>query len=611
MSRILSVRGLRGLGRGVGSGRVLAAGAVLADGLDAQASGRFAEALDAFRAVQKAPSPLLKALACNAESLLLLRGLPNAALAATMPLQDFKPGDLVLAPWAEDGCDYAATVGSVDEVAGHCDVDWLDGVLAHQRVPLASLTTLEKTVSASSARDRPGEVRLWAARRALRKALDEWQAQAHWGYAHDAFVDVAGLLCDAALAEARVALASPQHCFKEAGLGLARKHLQRARWIAERAWAPDRRALAAICAARAEILRLCAADSAAVLHTQDVDKDLPDENVVRALAAASATGHSLGGETSLEGIDASAVTEARVVMGSGSKTGTPGDLLMEALELHHRAAEHLRTCAWHKAQGTGVWRPDIRAEAIHELLWAKALAQAAWRDPKRGRLTRRQRSQTSDEKAPKNLAVAAASWSLPEKLVPFQEATVARPCHEAQAAVVKAWQSLRLAAGEPRKKEWPSEKEAQRLALRLEPGAASRLLLEVAVLIFAMGCKMGRSGWARAVASPLAAAAAQHLGAGAVDDAGLAALVALQAIRGHGPRDLRSRPSLLQSVADELPVCLRSRCRLIGYRPWEEVWIIRMSAGRVVQVPGNAPLTWCLEGLALSETLPNLRSESE
>ncbi|CAE7256050.1 unnamed protein product, partial [Symbiodinium natans] len=162
--------------------------------------------------------------------------------------------DVVFAPWAEDGFDYEATIDHIDEASECCTVSWADGGQTCREVRLPALISPLGSPCVNALRRRPQEVRLWASRRALRAALLAWQAQAEAGAAHDAFVDLAGLLCDVSAAECRLALAVP--FWSSPGLELARNALQRGRFAAERAYKPDARALAVLCSQRAEMLRL-------------------------------------------------------------------------------------------------------------------------------------------------------------------------------------------------------------------------------------------------------------------------------------------------------------------------------------------------------------------
>jgi len=596
-------------------------------GFQAQAEGRQEEALCRYRAVQRAPSPTLRALASNAEGLLLLRlpvGLAPAAGAsgsttAASRLEPCAPGDSVLAPWAEDGGEYGATLVSVDTAAGECTVDWADGGETHRVVPLAGVATLEGGVSACAAEDRPEEVRAWLVRRALRRALEAWQMQAEFGTSHDAFVDLVGVLCDMASAEVRVALASPAQRWLAEGLGHARRHLQRARWAAERAYAPDPRALAVLCMHRAELLRLTS------------------------LAACGPTGGPGG------------------LMG---RTDGAAASLREVLQLHQRTAAHLATAKFKRRfrdqcdEDPALWsRPggSVAPEVLHELLWAKALASLAAlpNSPAKGkrrapgRLRKFEGSPSLQHRMRRTSSASsnAVAWSLPEKLLPpgsgmpTELDALLKEIRPERVAVARAWRALCAAAGEPVRPgqsigavlRGASAKEAARLAFQLTrtpPDALGsthpRLLLEVGSIIFAMGCKMGRGGWARTLTTPLLGLATQQLTAAeSVDDAPAAATMALAALRPAAKALSDTQPLPAESLrAAVLAAAARSasqdeaqagrmprwRWRLMGYRATEELWLLRHGPHRVVHLPAAAPLTWCPEGLALSETAPTPQS---
>lgn len=178
---------------------------------------------------------------------------------------------------------------------------------------------------------------------------------------------------------------------------------------------------------------------------------------------------------------------------------------------------------------------------------------------------------------------------------------------------------------------------AERLCLAGSVGP--RLLLEVSVLLFAMGCELGRARSAHSLASALAAAAAALSSSGPVaggDDA-LWALahtakalttVPLAAVRfevgpaaSQYPAACRHRAVLrcsiaahevqlsgdLAKVAATVAPPSRWRWRLAGYRRFEELWVLRRGRNSRLYLPAPMPLTWCLEGVALSEALPNLR----
>eukprot|EP00747_Dinoflagellata_sp_TGD_P167867 gnl/TRDRNA2_/TRDRNA2_193114_c0_seq1.p1 gnl/TRDRNA2_/TRDRNA2_193114_c0~~gnl/TRDRNA2_/TRDRNA2_193114_c0_seq1.p1 ORF type:complete len:660 (-),score=108.82 gnl/TRDRNA2_/TRDRNA2_193114_c0_seq1:117-2057(-) len=568
---------------------------LLADGFAAQANGRLSDALQAYREVQRAASPHLRALGGNAEGLLMLRtpvtlGTQLQVLAggggaspdgshgdsaleagARPPLEACAPGDLVLAPWAKDGGEYPAHVVSVDDVAGECVVDWTDGDTTHRVVPLAAVTSQRGGVCACVATTQSEHVRQWAVRRTMRRALEAWELQAELGYAHDAYVDCAGISSDTALAEVRAALRSSR--WLDSGLKQAKKWLQRASFTAERAYKPDARALATLCMHRAELARLTAAASE-------------------------------------HGVDTSS-------LGDGTSAGS----LREALVLHERAAGHLALATWRKpAEGSTTWNHPVGGglapQVVHELLWAKALAsQAAQTQPKTPRRPTREVAWP---------AVRRRGGSKVAKSQAASSPLVVEAC-PAKAAADRAWNALYLAAGEKRSSRSISTVEdATRLAGALAPGAyEGKLLLEVAVLTFAMACKTGQAGTARSSSLALAQAAAHHLSEmDGTDDASAAARHVVAALGGPGfsavPLSTRmARSPLLassqaatasaesdsSSEADAIP---RGRWRIAAYNPLEELWILRLGGGRLVHLPAPPPLTWCIEGVALSETAPEL-----
>eukprot|EP00971_Amphidinium_carterae_P156551 3103252-Amphidinium_carterae.1 len=87
----------------------------------------------------------------------------------------------------EDGGEYPARIESIDVQRGLCVVDWEDGGTTCRSVPLASLSKRSGAVCSTAMQERPLEVQAWCVRRALRKALIAWEAQAQAGVAHDAF----------------------------------------------------------------------------------------------------------------------------------------------------------------------------------------------------------------------------------------------------------------------------------------------------------------------------------------------------------------------------------------------------------------------------------------
>jgi len=639
-------------------GSPAAAAQELRTGFEAQAAGRPAEALRAYRAVQRMRSPALRCLAANAEGLLLLRAplvfAPHvqpvsggtAVIAGScshssssgicsssgssrsdrdmLPAVPCTPGQAILAPWAEDGAEYGAALVSMDVTAGECVVNWADGGTTHRVVPLAGVSTLEGGICVSAVEDRPDEVRAWVVRRALRRALDAWELQAEFGTTHDAFVDLIGVLCDVAAAEVRVALASPERRWLAEGLGHARRHLQRARWVAERAYAPDPRALAVLCMHRAELLRLTSS------------------------AAAAMSGPSVASTGGREGLEAS---------------------FSEVLELHERAAEHLAAARFRarlqasQAGGAAAWqRPggSMAPEVVHGILWAKALASQAALPGSRARVRPRALRRPPGlpalahgrvvaacprggrQRRARSRAGSQAAWSPPEKLLApasgrlaTQDPLLLEACL-ARVAIARAWCALHAFVGEPVN---TGESLGGILgsvnavhAVYLAAAATkvkgsgeslgARLLLEVASLTFAMGCRIGRPRWARAAARPLAEAAARGL-AGAeapADDAHTAAALVGAVLRGGSASwracqasrlgvtraEVMAEPSepgkLPEQKSGSTP---RWRWRLAGYRAMEELWLLRCGPRQVASLPAAPPLTWCVEGLALSETAPS------
>eukprot|EP00435_Cladocopium_sp_Y103_P048342 s604_g14.t1 len=463
------------------------------------------------------------------------RANPGASVA------DATQSERVLAPWAEDGFDYEATLEVVDEAAGLCTVAWADGGETCRVVPCAAVTTLD---------GRPcffrsdAEQRLWAARRALRLALLDWQQQAEAGVAHDAFVDFAGVAADLAAAELRVALMSSTW----PGLELAQSLLRRGCFTAERAYAPAPRALAALVSARAEAMRF---------------------------------------ET---GVD-----------------------LQELQRLHLRVRDHLHAATWTKEPHWASFGGTLRWETLHQVMWAKALAHVAVSSPAR------EVGRTPKASADRNLphhgrakhrrgrgAVAGTSpvrrsvWALPEKLLPAPSGLPRGPdpllavqcC--ARQGVLRAWRAVLWAAGrdvQSCRLPWTySADSARSLALELpKTQIHTELLLEVAVLVFAMGCRLGQAARSRNVALQL--------------------LMVAQSRASHETLEL-----VQHGVELLTPQAARSwgRWQLLGYRPREELWLLRRrrrvrsdgSGTAVAALPGPPPCSWMLEGVALAELLP-------
>jgi len=622
----------------MGTGRRAAASTASADSaaqlshaFSVQAAGEYSNALRQYRQLLRAHSPVIKTLAGNAEALLLLRApLPLEEKCqdgdVTQVHRDFQVGDEVLAPWAEDGGEYAATVVAIDAAAGLCTVDWEDGGTTCRTVPIASLSTRSGEVCMHAQQERPQEVLAWCVRRSLRRSLLAWELQAQAGVAHDAFVDVAGLLGDTAMAELHAALSSPGGMLLPDGLGHARRHLQRARWLAERSYRPDPLALATLCVHRAELHRL-------------------------STAAAARTG--LTGEAS-------------------------PDSFREALSLHERASLHFAAAAsaWKKNDSQpSAWRRvggDVCREALQELLWAKTLSSVAAVTPRTAdsqtpagaNLKRRKSAQMPRHSGKRRLAAAlrtksppdaaaAAGDSLPEKLLPLNPGLprevdpLLRVQSPARAAAERAWRALEMAAGwrPPSKRHEQSHffgattaaSDAARLAADMPQGhMLARMLLEASVIIFVMGHMEHRGAWARGVAAPLVEAARDRLASqpqGAIDDCSLVASLLADAIckselstgQSTLQTEVLSRRELLQKLApvqrgneDRRPehgdleeesgtaARLRTsgrRWALASYSALDEIYVMR-SKQYFLHLPAPPPLTWYIEGLALAQAAP-------
>jgi len=239
-----------------------------------------------------------------------------------------------------------------------------------------------------------------------------------------------------------------------------------------------------------------------------------------------------------------------------------------------------------------------------------------------------------ERRARKSRAPVHDAISLPEKLVPtpsqvLNEDVLLHETCPARAAAARAWRALRAAANEPIPRErgghdlWTADAgESRRLASLVGEGAMqARLLLEVAVLVFTMGCRLGRRGWARSLTAPLAELALEQLNAlEIIDDTALAAKHTAAVLAGAAiPQFLGerlSRRSLLSTDAasgggatadegiDVIAPAPYLRWRLVGYIPTEELWVLRIGARQTVHLAAPPPLTWCMQGLALSETTP-------
>ncbi|CAE8738236.1 unnamed protein product [Polarella glacialis] len=291
------------------------------------------------------------------------------------------------------------------------------------------------------------------------------------------------------------------------------------------------------------------------------------------------------------------------------------------------------------------WQPaggKLSPEVLQQLLWAKALASQVMSSSAASSSTRKPRAMCERGNAskvaggprhgrpgqrgqPPSTPATASSGATSGSTAPF-----------ARNAAARAWAALHLAAGEApaqsagRQEPWDSSPEdAARLAAAMAPDneGASRLLLEIAVLVFAMGCRLGCSGKARLLALPLAQAAANRLTAAArasanCDDSARAAQKAVEVLAAvaevsptsSGDRLEVSRTAALQlseTIAPPSPLSETTfprgwRWRLAGYRPTEEIWILRLGTRRLVLLPAPPPFSWCMEGLALSETTPDL-----
>ncbi|CAK9018495.1 unnamed protein product [Durusdinium trenchii] len=387
---------------------------LLHEGLRLQHLGDWAAALSAFRGAAQ-NSPMLGAAANNAEGLLLLR----SSVPVAHGTRELQRGDVLLAPWAEDGFDYEAILEEMDEASDTCTVAWSDGGQTCRVVPRAAVTTLQ---GLSHRDDRA--TRLWASRRALRRALLDWQGQAEAGVAHDAFVDFAGLVCDLAAAEIRIALISSWP-----GLELAQNLLKRGSFTAERAYAPDPRALAALYSTRAEVLRF-----------------------------------------------------------------NSGANLREVQLLHLRVADHLRAASWRDKPRWESPAGHLGWEILHEVQWAKALAQMAWSEQAQPR----SRPNASTKRRKAQVPATASVWALPEKLLPPTPGLPRGPdllLHHSCAlqSVGRAWRALHWAAHRdaPKSLPWTYSAESVRDFVATLPVTAVhvRLLLEVAILVFVIGCR--------------------------------------------------------------------------------------------------------------------------
>ncbi|CAK8992908.1 unnamed protein product [Durusdinium trenchii] len=499
---------------------------LLHEGLRLQHLGDWAAALSAFRGAAQ-NSPMLGAAANNAEGLLLLR----SSVPVAHGTRELQRGDVLLAPWAEDGFDYEAILEEMDEASDTCTVAWSDGGQTCRVVPRAAVTTLQ---GLSHRDDRA--TRLWASRRALRRALLDWQGQAEAGVAHDAFVDFAGLVCDLAAAEIRIALISSWP-----GLELAQNLLKRGSFTAERAYAPDPRALAALYSTRAEVLRF-----------------------------------------------------------------NSGANLREVQLLHLRVADHLRAASWRDKPRWESPAGHLGWEILHEVQWAKALAQMAWSEQAQPR----SRPNASTKRRKAQVPATASVWALPEKLLPPTPGLPRGPdllLHHSCAlqSVGRAWRALHWAAHRdaPKSLPWTYSAESVRDFVATLPVTAVhvRLLLEVAILVFVIGCRSGHPRRSRQVAFELLLAC--RLDLALREDAELVQH-AMEILSGQDLSGMAKAPTKFQRVRDPSSASLRRRWQVAGYRAQDELWLLRCGGGRLATLSAPAPFSWAMEGVALAETLP-------
>eukprot|EP00929_Paragymnodinium_shiwhaense_P071610 TRINITY_DN36388_c0_g1_i4.p1 TRINITY_DN36388_c0_g1~~TRINITY_DN36388_c0_g1_i4.p1 ORF type:complete len:682 (+),score=111.43 TRINITY_DN36388_c0_g1_i4:73-2118(+) len=601
-----------------------AANEKLAAALEALVAGSGEKALPLARELREAQSPMIRALARNAESLVLLR----TAASPEGGGAEAAPGVELLAPWAEDGFSYGCTLDSIDEKARTCQVRWHDEGTSHRSVPLAALTTMQELALAELLKRLPTETRHWAARQSALIAVDEGNAMAEVGTAHDAFVDLVGFLCDAAAAEARAALLYPSHSWRHYGLSHARRHLQRARFMAERAWRPHSLALAVIGMHRAELMRLTAAASASPRLSANGD----------AMPTAPDRRRTFWQEN---------VTAAR-----------------DAAALHEQAFQHLREAdplELNFARDQEAAAPEGRSASwplgglphhiTLDILWAKALASvAASPSPKSARSQAARRSRKTRQvslradyrcklKRLRFKLQSATGWSAPEKMVPHSGSknpvgseadSLLRLLRPHVGAMLHIWRALCMTAGRDMSMQHlpttsffetqPADARAiAKAALAVgektqSQGPVVQLLTEASILLFGMGCKLGHPGWARSLALPLAQAASEVIAEGDAQSGSgewqvpthLASAVLSGKLAGDRRSDYRprSRQDALRHLKEALKgssMSTRPRCRwsLLAYHADRELWHFAGGAGRVVTLAGPAPFTWCPEGLAL------------
>merc|ERR1712176_1661941 len=143
--------------------------------------------------------------------------------------------------------------------------------------------------------------------------------------------------------------------------------------------------------------------------------------------------------------------------------------------------------------------------------------------------------------------------------------------------------------------------------------SAGHLLLEAAVLIFAMGCRLNRVGWARAVAAPLVHAAVDmlaggELGQNAADDALDAARIVSAVIDGNhrgvgndpkmAERHLEGlqtprRKDIIAEGAQSLEYMPRCHWRVVGYDATQELWTLKVGSRNRMYLPAPPPFSWC------------------
>eukprot|EP00439_Symbiodinium_sp_Y106_P059948 s2604_g8.t2 len=282
---------------------------------------------------------------------------------------------------------------------------------------------------------------------------------------------------------------------------------------------------------------------------------------------------------------------------------------------------NIEELGWRSPSGNLPW------EAIHQVLWAKALASHAMTVPvfaSEAAASPAKKARTAcNANAPRHGVPrlrrqsrrGGDQWALPEKLLPATGVPVQDPVLQircpARAAVLRAWRALHWAAGcrEPNVHPWSSSLDyVSRLSAELDgTRSAADLLLEVAVLIFVMGCRLSKPARAKAIALPLAVAAVTRFnGLGPQPDD--IASSARHMVEILAPETALTRKMLsLQELPDhQVPQSVlawettelkhsHARWRLAGYRARDEVWLLRRGRRRLAALAAPAPLTWCLE----------------